>query len=108
MLAGRVNKKTKAFSSNHSFYDSSKTKEYFNSSESYRTYPFFNNFLNKIIFYPIMSKSNLNIYIKFKNKNEILKSKVYKFKTNSRAPLEINVSEIVSELKLKNIIVFTL
>jgi hypothetical protein len=107
MLAGRVNKKTKAFSSNHSFYDSSKTKEYFNSSESYRTYPFFNNFLNKIIFYPIMSKSNLNIYIKFKNKNEILKSKVYKFKTNSRAPLEINVSEIVSELKLKNITAFS-
>ena len=54
-----------------------------------------------------MSKSNLNIYIKFKNKNEILKSKVYKFKTNSRAPLEINVSEIVSELKLKNITAFS-
>jgi len=107
MLAGRVNKKTKAFSSNHSFYDSSKTKEYFNSSESFRTYPFFNNFLNKIVFYPIMSKSNLNIHIKFKNKNKILKSKVYKFKTNSKIPLEINVSEIVSELKLKNITAFS-
>ena len=33
--------------------------------------------------------------------------KVYKFKTNSRAPLEINVSEIVSELKLKNITAFS-
>ena len=32
MLAGRLNKKTKAFSANHSYYDSSKTKEYFNSS----------------------------------------------------------------------------
>ena len=76
MLAGRLNKKTKAFSSNHSFYDCSKTKEYFNSKESYRTYPYFKEFNNCITFYPIMSKSNLNILIEFKEKEEIIKSKI--------------------------------
>ena len=87
MLAGRLNKKTKAFSSNHSFYDCSKTKEYFNSKESYRTYPYFKEFNNQIIFYPIMSKSNLNIVIEFKNKNKKIKSNIFKFKTNAKRPL---------------------
>ena len=41
MLAGRINKKTGAFSANHSYYDSSKTNEYFSSPESSRTYPYF-------------------------------------------------------------------
>ena len=58
MLAGRINKKTGAFSANHSFYDSSKTKEYFNSKLSFRTYPFFKNFSNKVVFYPIIRYQN--------------------------------------------------
>jgi hypothetical protein len=107
MLAGRLNKKTKAFSSNHSFYDCSKTKEYFNSKESYRTYPYFKEFNNQIIFYPIMSKSNLNIVIEFKNKNKKIKSNIFKFKTNAKRPLNINVSEIINKFKLNNINAFT-
>ncbi len=107
MLAGRLNKKTKAFTSNHSFYDCSKTKEYFDSKESYRTYPYFKEFTNRIIFYPIMSKSNLEITITFKERNKIIKSKNFKFKTNAKSPLNINVSEIIKKLKLNNINAFT-
>lgn len=107
MLAGRVNKRTKAFSSNHTFYDCSKTKEYFSSKKSYRTYPYFKEFINRIIFYPIMSKSNLNITVEFKDKNKIIKSNIFKFKTNSKRPLNINVSDIINKLKLNNINAFT-
>ena len=46
LLAGKINKKTKAFSANHSYYDSSSTKEYFNNKVSMRTYPFFKNCIN--------------------------------------------------------------
>ena len=32
-FAGKINKKTKAFSANHSYYDVSKNKEYFSSTK---------------------------------------------------------------------------
>lgn len=107
MLAGRLDKKTKAFSSNHSFYDCSKTREYFKSKESYRTYPYFKEFNNSIIFYPIMSKCNLDILIELKYKNKLLKSKIFKFQTNSKRPLNININEIMQEFKLNNVNAFT-
>lgn len=107
MLAGRINKKTGAFSANHSFYDSSKTKEYFNSKLSYRTYPFFKDFSNKVVFYPIISKCDLDIKIDIKDKKNNFSSKNYKFKSNSKTPLEIDISEIVKKNNLKNLNAFT-
>ena len=44
LLSGIIEKKTKAFSANHSFYDSSSTEEYFDNSISQRTYPFFKDY----------------------------------------------------------------
>ena len=108
MLAGRINKKTKAFSANHSFYDSSKVKEYFNSKKSFRTYPFFQEFSNKVVFYPIMSKSNLNITVEIKNNDKIFKSKVFKFKHSIQSPLTIDISKIVKDNLIANVNSFTI
>ena len=66
LFAGIENSKGE-FSSNHSFYDNSKFKEYHDSSFSIRTYPFFKNKTNAISMYPIMSKSKLDIEIQLKN-----------------------------------------
>ena len=107
MFVGRINKKTKAFSANHSFYDMSKTKEYFNSDISYRTYPYFENYSNKIILYPIFSPCKLDIYLEVKNKDKTFRSKKFKFESNSSIPLEIDVSEFISSIKAKNINAFT-
>ena len=59
LFAGKIDKKTRAFSANHSYYDSSSTKEYFNNKLSMRAYPFFNNCMNKIVMYPIMSPCDI-------------------------------------------------
>ena len=64
MLAGRMDKKTGAFSANHSYYDSSNTQEYFKSSESLRLYPYFEGYTNQITMYPVFSPSQLNVRIK--------------------------------------------
>lgn len=51
-----------AFSANHSFYDSSDTKEYWeNNMESSRLYPFLPDFYNSIRMYPIMSPGTLEV-----------------------------------------------
>jgi hypothetical protein len=63
LLSGVMNRKTKSFSANHSYYDSSPTEEYFENSQSYRTYPYFPDCQNGITMYPIMSPSTLDIHI---------------------------------------------
>ena len=83
MLAGRINRKTKAFSANHSYYDSTGIKEYFNSSESYRNYPYFENYTNQIIMYPVFSPSKLDIIIKVYCNEKDYSSKKFRFSSNS-------------------------
>ena len=108
MLAGRLNKKTKAFSANHSYYDSSKTKEYFNSSKSYRTYPYFENYKNQITMYPVFSPSNLDIKIKVFSKGKEYTSASFKFSSSSSKPLDIIVNDFVESKKLKDVTAFTI
>ena len=50
MLIGRYDKKSTSISGNHSYYDSSTIKEYFQEKRSYRTYPYIAGFLNSIRF----------------------------------------------------------
>ena len=65
MLAGRFNKKTGAFSANHSYYDSSHINEYFKSSQSVRVLSVFQEKItNKITVYPVFSPSKLNLKVK--------------------------------------------
>ena len=108
LLVGRINKKTKAFSANHSFYDSSKEKEYFSSSESLRTYPYFNNISNKITIYPILSPCKLNFRLKIFSNNGFFLSKDFKFSSPSSKPCSIDVNKFVESRKLQNVTAFTL
>ena len=107
MLAGRLNKKTKAFCANHSYYDSSGTQEYFHSSQSYRTYPYFENYTNQITMYPVFSPSNLDIKIKVLSKGKEYVSPNFKFSSNSSKPLNININNFVDAKKLKDVTAFT-
>ena len=106
LLAGRLNKKTKAFSANHSYYDSSKKKEYFSNSESYRTYPYFQNLINQITMYPVFSPCKLNIRLKIFGKKNFLTPEV-EFSSAENLPLNINVNNFVDQEKLKEVTAFT-
>ncbi len=108
MLAGRFNKKTGAFSANHSYYDSSHVKEYFKSSESVRVYPYFEKITNKITIYPVFSPSKLNLKVKIFYKDKTYISPNFKFSTSSTNPLSINVNDIVESQKLKKVSAFAL
>ncbi len=107
LLAGLINKKTKAFSANHSYYVSSNKKEYFNSKESYKTYPYLNNLINKINMYPIFSPCSLNLSVKIYSKNKIFISSPKNISSNSKAPVCINVNDLVISEGLKDVTAFT-
>ncbi len=106
LLAGIVNKKTKAFSANHSYYDSSSTKEYFNNSISERSYPYFKNSLNRITMYPIMSPSVLDIHIEVTNGDKNFKSKIQRIKSPNGNPITFDVDKLVDKNNLKEISLF--
>ena len=108
MLAGRLNKKTKSFSANHSYYDSSHIKEYFQSSESFRTYPYLKGLVNKITMYPVFSLSKLSINLKIFSKNKIFISPVINFSSNSSQSLNICVNDYVNSNNLKDVSAFSL
>ena len=112
LLTGIISKNNKKveFSANHSFYDSSNTKEYFQNNQSFMLYPFFENYQNMLTFYPINSKSNLEVSILLPNKRKIFCGNI---KSPSNETLEINLNEIFKnnkisstlyELRVKNLI----
>ena len=102
-----MNKKTKAFSANHSYYVSSNKKEYFNSSESYKNYPYFKDFINRITMYPIFSPSKLDVSIKLFNKNDVFISPKKTISSSSKQALSINVNDLVKSANFKNVTAFT-
>ena len=97
LFAGRINKKTKAFSANHSYYDSSKTKEYFNNKISMRTYPFFNDCLNKLVMYPIMSPSNLKVIVEIYSDKKTFRSQHKLLKSPSNNSISFDINDIVNK-----------
>ena len=108
MLAGRLNKKTKSFSANHSYYDSSHIQEYFKSSESYRTYPYLKEFVNKITMYPVFSLSKLSINLEIYSKNKTFISPEINFSSKSSKPLNICINDYVNSNNLKDVSAFSL
>ena len=108
MLAGRLNKKTKSFSANHSYYDSSRIKEYFQSSESYRTYPYLKGLVNKITMYPVFSSSKLRINLKIYSQNKTFISPAINFSSNSSQSLNICVNDYINSNNLKDVTAFSL
>ncbi len=94
LLAGLYSIKSKNLSMNHSYYNSSNTKEYLSNNISSRIYPFFKKFENKLLFYPLNSKSNLEIILKFPNNKEVYCGTI---KSPGSKALEINVNEILKK-----------
>ena len=106
LLAGIVNKKTLAFSANHSFYDSSAIHEYFENELSLRVYPYFAKCLNKIVMYPIMSPSTLSIYVEVYEGKSIFTSNAQILKSPSNKLIEFNINDIVASSNFKNVSTF--
>ena len=106
LLAGIIDKKTKAFSANHSYYDSSSTKEYFDNSISERSYPYFNNSLNRITMYPIMSPSLLDVHIEVTKGDKKFKSEIQTIKSPGESPITFDVDELINKYNLKDISLF--
>ena len=106
LLAGKINKKTKAFSANHSYYDSSSTNEYFDNGVSTRTYPFYNNCLNKIVMYPIMSPSNLIVFVEIYSNGETYRSHTQTIKSPSNNSISFDVNTIVKKSGFINVSLF--
>tara|TARA_B100001057_G_scaffold495793_1_gene595623 strand:+ start:146 stop:1630 length:1485 start_codon:yes stop_codon:yes gene_type:complete len=108
LLAGIIDKKTKAFSANHSYYDSSSTREYFENSFSERSYPYFYNSLNKVTMYPIMSPSLLNVHIEIFDGNKKIVSDIKKIQSPGGNPITFDVDKLINEHKLKDVSLFKL
>ena len=106
LFAGIIDRKTKAFSANHSYYDSSLTKEYFNNDVSERSYPYFEKCLNKITMYPIMSPSKIKVHIEVPNGNKIYKSVSKKISSPGKTPITFNIDELIQKYKLSNVSLF--
>jgi len=102
MLSGIIHKKTKAFSANHTYYDSSKFKEYFDNSESFRTYPYFKNCKNQIKMYPIMSPSKIEVYVEvYDDKRKYISESKY-ITSPSNESIYFDIDQIVSDANFKN------
>src|SRR6266853_2681995 len=102
LLAGIIHKKTGSFTANHSYYDSSTTKEYFDNNESRRTYPYFKNFINRIAIYPIMSPSILSVGVEFKTDSGMAKSETLQIRSPSNLPIFFDVSQVAQQLGLSS------
>ena len=106
LLVGIVNRKTSAFSANHSYYDSSQVCEYFDNGISRRTYPYFADRVNRITMYPIMSPSTLNVHIEIRNGSNLFLSEAKAVKSPSGSSVTFNVDEIVNAAQLDNVSAF--
>ena len=112
LLVGIEDLKTGGFSGNHSYYDNSEFHEYFDSGNSFRTFPYFSNAKNRLNIYPIMSNSSgeFSIYINYMEDGKI-KSKLL---TKSgfectKSTLLIDIDDIIRtrSLEINNINTFT-
>ena len=106
LLSGKINKKTNSFSANHSYYDSSSTKEYFDNGVSMRTYPFFNNCLNKITMYPIMSPSLLSVFIEIYDGAQIYTSDIKTIESPSNTPISFDINMLVEHSGFNDVSLF--
>lgn len=106
LFAGKIHRKTKAFSANHSYYDSSSTEEYFDNGVSMRKYPFFNNCLNKVTMYPIMSPSLLNVCIEIYDGTKTYTSDTQIIESPSNIPISFDINMLVEESGFTNVSLF--
>lgn len=106
LLAGVMNRKTGAFSANHSYYDTSSVPEYFDNNESSRRYPYFSDQQNTITMYPIVSKSLLEISVEISNDTKTFKSDFQKLLSPSTNPITFDINKLVKMSELENVYSF--
>ena len=108
MFGGVMNNKTKSFTANHSYYCSNHSKEYYETDLCYRTYPYFENFNNELIIYPIMSPGEISFKIKIINDNEVFYSSEKLLISPSGKEIKFDIDDIIKKNGLKNVSAFTL
>ena len=94
-----------SFSANHSYYDSSTTEEYWDDNRnSGRSYPFFPELRNIARLYPIMSPSNLEIFIELFNNDGILINEIdiNSLQSPSINFLDIDINSIIQKENLNS------
>jgi len=105
LLSGQWLKDDKVFTANHSYYDSSTVKEYWdNNQPSERQYPFFSELNNSIKIYPIASPSHLKIsvYANSKDGSKILDDvHVNDLTSPSNEFVDFNVNSIIEKYNIK-------
>jgi len=105
LLSGQWLKDDKVFTANHSYYDSSTVKEYWdNNQPSERQYPFFSELNNSIKIYPIASPSHLKIsvYANSKDGSKVLDDvHVNDLTSPSNEFVDFNVNSIIEKYNVK-------
>ena len=111
MLVGGLDPETKSISGNHSYYDSSKTEEYFEDPRSYATFPYFEGYRNSIRFYPIISpsKGQLNIYATISSNGNLI-TKKYLVRITQPIPLllRLEINKLVVQNNLAKVKSFSI
>jgi hypothetical protein len=108
LLSGIVDRKTGAFSANHSYYDSSNTREYFDNQLSQRVYPYFEGFLNHVTMYPVMSPGAISVHIRFFGGGLARRSDEKILRSPSGTPVSFDIDELVRELRIDDCTAFEL
>ena len=98
------------FSANHSYYDSSTVEEYWDDNRpSERQYPFFSDLDNKIRIYPIMSPSELQVFIYANSNNgeQLLQdTSIGRLTSPGNEFVDINVNSILEKSGIDKNIIF--
>lgn len=106
LLSGIVNIKTKAFSANHSYYDSSLVGEYFGNAISRKAYPYFKGALNRVTMYPIMSPCMLSVHIEFHCGKVVQISDKLQLRSPSSMSISFDIDELVRNMNVVNCTAF--
>jgi hypothetical protein len=102
VLAGQI-AADGAFSANHSYYDSSETREYWDDGRpSARLYPFFADFDTRVRFYPIISPGRLRVDITPRDNNGRVLARLDagEIETPGNRFIDISVNELCREARI--------
>ncbi len=106
LLAGVMNRKTGAFSANHSYYDSSTLNDCVKGDFSAQSFPYFANSHNCVTMYPINSQSCLALKIEVSNGVDTFESKAKTLCSPSLLPVTFDINELVEEAEFEDISLF--
>jgi hypothetical protein len=106
LLAGVMNRKTGAFSANHSYYDSSTLTDCVKGDLSSQSFPYFGASHNRVTMYPINSQSCLALKIELSNGVDTFESKAKTLCSPSFLPVTFDINELVEEAGYEDVSLF--